>query len=195
MPTASPRIDVPTAREWLTRTDRVRVIDVRSPAEFETVHIHGAVNVPLPLLEEHTQRLAAALDGPTLLVCQSGVRATQAHQRLAGAGVEQAQVLDGGIAAYAAAGADVVHGRPRWALERQVRLVAGTLVSIGLLAGLRTPKARLLTAGIGAGLTISAITDTCTMGRLLSMLPYNQGTTDPDPAEVIARLTGPSATA
>ena len=50
--------------------------DVRSPAEFETVHIHGAVNVPLPLLEEHTQRLAAALDGPTLLVCQSGVRAT-----------------------------------------------------------------------------------------------------------------------
>jgi rhodanese-related sulfurtransferase len=192
MPTTAPRIDVPTAREWLTRPDRVRVIDVRSPAEFETVHIDGAVNVPLSLLEEHTDRVAKALDGPTLLVCQSGVRATQAHQRLAGAGVEQAQVLDGGIAAYTAAGADVVRGKQRWALERQVRLVAGTLVSIGLLAGLRAPKARLLTAGIGAGLTISALTDTCTMGRILSMLPYNQGAADPDAAEVIARLTGPA---
>jgi rhodanese-related sulfurtransferase len=190
MPTAAaPRLDVHSARDWLARPDRLPIIDVRSPAEFETVHIEGAINVPLPLVEQHTERLAAALDRPAVIVCQSGVRAAQAHQRLAAAGVEHAQVLDGGMAAYIADGGDVVRGRARWSLERQVRLVAGTLVLTGLLAGLRIPTARLLAAGIGAGLTVSALTDTCTMGRILSKLPYNTGPTDPEMADVIAGLT------
>lgn len=102
--TTAPRIDVQSARKRLAGPDRVQILDVRSPAEFETAHIQGAINVPLSLVEHHTDRLAAALDRPALIVCQSGVRATQAHQRLAGAGVDRAQVLDGGMSAYTADG-------------------------------------------------------------------------------------------
>ncbi|AEA28921.1 MAG: rhodanese-like domain-containing protein [Pseudonocardia sp.] len=186
---ASPRhVDARTVRDWLDKPDTVTVIDVRSPAEFETLHVRGSYNVPLTMVGEHTEQLAARLDRRVVLVCQSDIRATQAHQRLAGVGAERVHVLDGGIAAYSAAGGDVVRGRARWALERQVRLVAGTLVLAGLAAGLRAPKARLLAGGIGAGLTVSALTDTCTMGRALAALPYNRGPRDHSPVEVLAQL-------
>jgi rhodanese-related sulfurtransferase len=46
-PTRQPRVDPSTLREWLDRPGAPRVIDVRTPAEFETAHIPGSDNVPL----------------------------------------------------------------------------------------------------------------------------------------------------
>jgi rhodanese-related sulfurtransferase len=151
------------------------VIDVRTPAEFETAHIPGSVNIPLPLVQEHATDLTAELSGPVVLVCQAGTRARTAHAALTAAGAQQLAVLDGGVAAHTTAGQPVRRGRPRWALERQVRLVAGGLVASSILASLRFPKARFLAGGIGAGLTTAALTDTCAMGAALSKLPYNRG--------------------
>ena len=54
--------------------------------------------------------------------------------------------------------------------------------------GRRLPKARLLTGGHGTGLAVSALTDTCTMGRILAALPYNRGPRHRSPAEVLAQL-------
>ena len=104
------------------------------------------LNVPLNLIADHAAQLAARLDRQVVLVCQSGARAAEAQQRLAGVGADRLHILDGGITAYTAAGGATnrIRGRARWALERQVRLVAGTLVLAGLALGLRLPKARLL---------------------------------------------------
>lgn len=182
------RVTADALRREVLGSDRVTLIDVRSPAEFETVHIPGAINVPLPLLQDNAEALAARLPGDAVLVCQSGARAGQARQRLAGAGVAGARVLDGGIVAYSKAGGDVERGKATWALERQVRLVAGSLVLTGLMIGLAKPKVRFLSAFVGAGLTFSAVTDTCAMGRALSALPYNQGPRNLEAAEVLAQL-------
>lgn len=186
------RVDANTVRELVAHPGAATIIDVRSPAEFETVRIRGSVNVPLDVLADHADALAARLDGKVVLVCQSGVRAEQARQHLAGFGVEGVHVLDGGIASCATTGGDadasIVRGRVRWSLDRQVRLVAGTLVLTGLVAGLRAPRARLLSGLIGAGLTLSALTNTCAMGRILSTLPYNRGPRGRTPAEVLARI-------
>lgn len=191
MHTTTPdRIDAATVRQWLQRPHGATLIDVRSPAEFETARIRGSINVPLNLLEKHAAQVAERLDRDVVLVCQSGARATGAQQRLAGAGAEHLHVLDGGVAAFEAAGGDVVHGRTRWSLERQVRFVAGSLVLASLAASLRAPKAGLVAIGIGAGLTVSALTDTCTMGRILSALPHNRSAKDPSPEEVLDQLTG-----
>ena len=159
MATASPdRVDAATVRGWLDQPDAVTVLHVRTPAEFETAHIRGSYNLPLALLPEHADQLAARLDRQLVLVCRSGTRACEAQQHLAGVGVDRVHVLDGGLTAYTAAvgarDATVVRGRARWALERQVRHDAGTLVLAGLGVGLRFPAGRLLTAGIGAGLTV-----------------------------------------
>jgi hypothetical protein len=81
--------------------------------------------------------------------------------------------------------------RARWPLERQVRLVAGALVLGSIATSLRAPWARFLAGGIGAGLTVSALTDTCTMGRVLSPLPYNRGHRDRNPADVLDQLPPP----
>ena len=80
-------IDAATLKSMLEENPNLTVIDVRNPAEFESVHIAGSHNIPLPLLSAHTVELAARLDDGVVLMCQSGVRAKQAHERLAAAGL------------------------------------------------------------------------------------------------------------
>ena len=177
MPTSAPaEVDPTTLIDWMTDPDAVTVLDVRSPAEFETRHITGSYNLALDLVSEHAPQLAARLDRKVVLVCQSGVRASQAQQRLAATGMDNLHILTAGVPGYAAAGGQVVLGRPRWALERQVRLVAGGLVVAGVVASRCAPRAAGLAGAVGTGLTISALTDTCTMARMLSALPNNRGT-------------------
>ncbi len=193
MTTTTPgRIDAAALRARLERRDALTVIDVRTSAEFETVRIPGSVNAPLPLIEKHARQVAERLDRDVVLVCQSGTRARQAQQRLAGAGAARLHVLDGGVGSYETAGGEVVRGRSRWSLERQVRLIAGLLVLGSSLAGLRAPRAGMLAGGVGAGLTISALTDTCTLGRILSALPYNRGPRARTPDEILDQLTAGS---
>ena len=107
------------------------------------------------------------------------------------AGLTNLHVLDGGITAWQNAGGPVNQGPARWDLERQVRLVAGSLVLTGVLASIVAPRAKWLSAAIGAGLTTAALTNTCAMGRMLSKLPYNRDASTDLPT-VIAELTGGS---
>ena len=178
-----------TLRSWVTEHQDLMIIDVRSAAEFESVHIRGSYNVPLPLLSEHTDELAARLGSRVVLVCQSGARAEQARQRLGASGITTAYVLTGGVPGFAAAGGDVVKGKDRWDLERQVRLAAGSLVVLGLAGGkFVSPRIRTLAGVIGAGLTFSAATNTCAMGRALSAMPWNKSATEPTRETAIMNL-------
>ncbi|OLT20180.1 sulfurtransferase [Ornithinimicrobium sp. CNJ-824] len=182
-------IDADTLKAWFDRHDDVVVIDVRSAAEFESLHIRGSYNVPLQLLSEHTQDVAQRVGRRVVLVCHSGVRAEQARQRLHEVGMDSALVLDGGAPAFAAAGGDVVRGEQRWAMDRQVRMVDGTLVTTGLLAGeLVSPKLRMVAGAVGAGLAFSAATNTCAMGAALAKMPWNRGAQDPAAHEAIGQL-------
>jgi len=194
--TTPDRVDATTLSSWLDQPDAVTVLDVRSPGEFEAMHIAGSYNVPLQMLGEHAAAFAARLahheDHQVVLVCQSGARATQAQQRLAGVGAANLHVLDGGVPSYAAAGGEVVRGQGRWAMDRQVRLVAGSIVLASTLASLAAPKARFLAGGIGAGLTYSALSNSCAMAAMLGKLPYNRGPKTPNVAQVIEQLPASS---
>lgn len=170
--------------------DDVRIIDVRTPAEFETVHIPGAYNVPLQNIGEHRLELARHLDETVVLVCQSGNRAREAEKRLAEAGMSNVHVLDGGMQAWQKVGGDVRRGRQRWSLERQVRGTAGAIVLSSILASIAVPELRWLAGAVGAGLTFSALTDTCAMGSLLAKLPYNKGVAGCDIDAVVDELIG-----
>jgi hypothetical protein len=91
-------------------------------------------------------------------------------------GLPNVKVLDGGMVAWEAqTSAPVNRGRLRWDLERQVRLVAGTIVLASVLASLILPGLQWIAAVMGAGLTVAALTNTCAMGMLLAKLPYNRG--------------------
>lgn len=189
-PTGTPAaLDVPALQHLLATGHAPRLIDVRTPAEFETAHIPGSSNVPLDVLREHRDELRIHLDEQVVLVCRSGQRAGQAEQALAGAGLPNLRVLTGGITAWQTAHAPVTTGTPRWDLERQVRLVAGGIVLAAVLTSTLFEPVKWVAAFIGAGLAVAALTNTCTMGMLLAKLPYNRGPrTDVD--QVVVALTG-----
>jgi rhodanese-related sulfurtransferase len=175
--TAPATIDSHDLSDRLGSTAPPRVIDVRTPGEFDNAHIAGAYNVPLDLLREHRDEIVSNLDEDVVLVCRSGQRAAQAEETLRNAGLANVHILDGGITAWKAKGFSVHRGAQRWDLERQVRLVAGSIVLTSLLGSLAAPKLKWVAAAIGGGLTFASLTNTCAMGMALSKLPYNRGAT------------------
>ncbi|WP_229402330.1 rhodanese-like domain-containing protein [Micromonospora okii] len=186
-------LDAATLRELIAAGRAPRLLDVRTPGEFEAVHIPGAYNVPLDQLRENAGRLREHLGDEAVFVCRSGARATQAAQALAAAGLPHPRVLDGGMLAWQATGASVDRGRPRWDLERQVRLVAGSIVLAGVVGSVFVPGLKWVAGAVGGGLTVAALTDTCAMGMLLSKLPYNRGASC-DLDTVVGRLRDEAGT-
>lgn len=166
-----------------------RVLDVRSAAEFEHAHIAAAYNVPLHLLGEHAAELRAVSDRAIVLVCQSGQRARRADELLRQAGMTALQVLDGGMAAWQHAQLPVARVRARISLERQVRMLAGSLVAGGAAAALLAhPWWAAVPLVIGSGLVFAGATDTCGMGLLLARLPFNRATASCDTDAIVRRL-------
>jgi rhodanese-related sulfurtransferase len=184
------RPDAAALAEWMASPDAPRVLDVRSPAEFEALHIPGSYNVPLDTLREHREEIRQHLETDVVLVCRSGQRAAQAEQALAELGMPNLHVLDGGILGWERSGAEVRRGRQRWDLERQVRLVAGSLVLLSVLLSLLVPAAVAVAGFVGAGLTVAALTNTCAMGAALSRLPWNRTASSCDTDALIAQLAG-----
>jgi rhodanese-related sulfurtransferase len=102
----------PTELDAMAFKDRIdrggaRLIDVRTPAEFATGHIAGAVNMDWTARDY--EALFATLDPkqPVLLYCAAGGRSEQALEYLRGKGFRAAHLIDG-IAAWNKAGLPVV---------------------------------------------------------------------------------------
>jgi rhodanese-related sulfurtransferase len=152
------------------------LIDVRTPAEFDCVHIQGARLLPLDQLNP-AALIAARTTGapPIYLLCKSGGRATRAADALRAAGLDSPTIIEGGTDACITAGLPLVRGSSRIiSLERQVRIAAGLLVLTGAILALAlNPWFILLSAFVGAGLTFAGITDTCGMAMLLARMPWN----------------------
>jgi rhodanese-related sulfurtransferase len=156
------------------RDPLTRILDVRTVGEFESAHIPSSYNVPLDTLVEHIDEFAN-VDHPIVLVCQSGGRAGQAHKRLAASGKTTLRVLDGGIDAWIAADGDLAHTQnQRWALDRQVRLMAGSVAIGSIVASKLAPQTKWLAAAVGAGLVYMAVTDACPVSPYVAKLPYNR---------------------
>jgi rhodanese-related sulfurtransferase len=176
-------------RKLLESSTAPRVVDVRTPAEFETAHIAGSYNVPLDVLKAHGSEVVEHLnqDHDVVLVCRSGQRATTAQSQLRNAGLAGGRVLERGFTDWESQGFAVDRGAQRWDLERQVRLVAGSIVLSSVLGSIAVPRLKWLAAAIGGGLTFAAVSNTCAMGTALSKLPYNRGATS-DAKTVLGEL-------
>jgi rhodanese-related sulfurtransferase len=159
----------------------IELIDVRTPVEFQELHVDFARNIPLDRLDPRAiqaERNGNA-DQPLYVVCRSGNRGKQACERLLAGGLSSVVNLEGGTLAWDAAGLPVVRGRKVMSLERQVRIAAGSLVLIGAALGYFVhPYLIGIAAFVGAGLVFAGITDTCGMGMLLARMPWNQVKTD-----------------
>lgn len=65
------------AKEYMSKTKDLTILDVRNPNEFVTGHYPNALNIPVAELE---QRLAEVPAGkPVLIHCAKGIRAKRAY--------------------------------------------------------------------------------------------------------------------
>jgi rhodanese-related sulfurtransferase len=182
-------INPATLRSILEQSPDSLVVDVRTPSEYRSGHIPGSINLPLDQVDAHLTRIVNDAGGKMVLVCQGGGRATQACEKLTGAGLTDVEILEGGMNSWAAAGApvDVAGDADAWTIERQVRLVAGSLVLGATLASLVFPPAIAVAGFVGAGLTFAALTNSCAMGMLLTRMPWNAAP-KADVDEALARI-------
>ena len=81
------------------------VIDVRSAGEYDSGHIPGALNIPYDQVAERI----AEVDAPhgVALYCMIGPRARKGESALLAVGYEKVLHLEGGFAAWKAAGLPV----------------------------------------------------------------------------------------
>jgi len=148
----------------------LKLIDVRTPAEFGEIHIEGSHLMPLDRLKPEEVK-----GDDCVIVCRSGKRASQAMEKLQAAGCENLRVLEGGVTAWEQAGHPVNRGKAVMSLERQVRIAAGLLVLVSVILGTWVNSGFYgIAAFVGAGLTFAGITDWCGMGMLLAKAPWNQ---------------------
>ena len=146
------------------------LVDVREPGEFAGERLRGSVNFPLSSPDAEFARLPKGKS--LVIVCRSGLRAQDAARRLHKLGFDDVRVLEGGL--QRCAGLEKGPGGV-WAMERQVRMAAGSFVLLGAALGVAvSPSFFLISAGVGAGLVFSAATDTCGMALLLARMPWNK---------------------
>ena len=84
------------------------VVDVRTTEEFATGHLRDAKNIPLADLASRIGELDKSKGKSVVVVCQSGPRSDKAVRTFQGAGFEDVVSLDGGMAAWKAAGLPTV---------------------------------------------------------------------------------------
>ncbi|MBI2280977.1 MAG: rhodanese-like domain-containing protein [Bacteroidetes bacterium] len=65
------------------------LIDVRTPAEYNSGHAKGSTNIPLDKISTKIEKIKQ-LKKPVVLCCRSGMRSGQATSILKGAGIKEA---------------------------------------------------------------------------------------------------------
>lgn len=154
----------------------VELIDVRTAPEFIEVHVPGATLIPLDTLDVDDHLNRHRRGQPVYVICQAGVRAKTAIEKMKSGGCDDGVLVEGGTQAWIDAGLPVVRGASRvLPLMRQVQLVVGVLASIGaLLALLASPWFALLPLALGCGLLFAGATGWCGMALLLARMPWNR---------------------
>jgi glyoxylase-like metal-dependent hydrolase (beta-lactamase superfamily II) len=159
----------------LTQRDQgVTLLDVRSALEFSEVHIKDSLNVPLDMLAAKINDLSKP--GQTyIILCRTGNRSPMAADMLKQSGLNNIKVMAGGMTSWQKEKLPVIRGEGGVSLERQVRVIAGSLVLLGTLLSLTVhPAFVAIPLFVSCGLIFAGLTDNCLMGMILMRLPYNK---------------------
>lgn len=174
-PTTERPVDVApgTLSQWLDSGDTL-LIDVREDVEHAEQRIPGAIPMPLSRFDAQAIRDRAG-SSRVVFHCRSGKRSLDAANRYAQRG-EPTFHLAGGIDAWQAAGQRILSPPTgRLPIMRQVQIVAGSLVVLGVVLGVTVSPWLLILAGfVGAGLVFAGVSGWCGMAKLLAAMPWNR---------------------
>jgi len=159
---------------------KIKLIDVRTAAEYRAGHVSGAKLIPLDefnadILAEIETHSVVDYEEPVYLTCHAGQRAEQAALRLIDAGFQNVSVVEGGTLAWQKAGLPMNRCGNAISLERQVQITIGVLLVLKVIFGFTVHE--LFFAAIpfiGAGLIFAGLSNWCGLSRLIAVLPWNQ---------------------
>jgi rhodanese-related sulfurtransferase len=104
--TGTTRVTPAEANDLLSSASPPLVVDIRAPREWQKSHIDGSVNIPLNHLVERIKELP--VEQPVLVHCAGGYRSSIAAGVLQRHGRNKLTELNGGLAAWEAAGLPVI---------------------------------------------------------------------------------------
>jgi len=153
------------------------LIDIRETDEFVRSHINEAQSRPLSSWDHHD--FTVSDNQNIILMCRTGARTSANEMKLASVFSGRVNILDGGIEAWKKAGLPVSKNKKApIEINRQVQITSGSLTFLGIILGLSiNPLWFALSAFIGADLTFSGATGSCTMARVISLAPWNHKVT------------------
>lgn len=166
-------VDPIIARDWLESGQAV-LLDIREPEEYAREHIPGARLTPLSTFD--AADFSRDSEKRAIFHCGSGARTCQAAGRLLGTGFREVYHLEKGLAGWKKAGlATRVNRSAPISIMRQVQIVVGAMVLLGMLLGVVvSPWFLWVPALMGGGLLFAGLSGTCAMASLLARLPYNR---------------------
>ena len=91
-------------KKILDADEDITLLDVRTPREYEAVHIPGAVNVSRGLLEFSIWSIVSDKDEEIVVYCKSGARAALATKQLNDFGYKNAVAIATGMTDWAKSG-------------------------------------------------------------------------------------------
>lgn len=162
------------AASLLKQDPQVKILDVRSALEFSQEHIEPSINIPIDMISRKIGELSQPKQS-YLVLCHTGTRAAMAADMLMQSGIHTVKVMEGGIARWQKEKQPVIKGQGGISLERQVRLIAGSLVLLGIIMSWLLHWVFIfVSVFVCCGLIYAGLTDNCLMGMLLMKLPYNK---------------------
>jgi rhodanese-related sulfurtransferase len=173
-------ISVQQLNELLTTQPTTPLADVREAFEYRSIHVEQARNAPLSSLKPDTVKsmfggAGTSADRPLYVICRSGARSAQACERLRGGGLPYVINVEGGTLGWEKAGLPVARGKAALSVDRQVRIIIGTSVILGiLLAHYVHPAFIWLSVFFGAGLIYAGVSDSCALAFLVARAPWNK---------------------
>lgn len=102
--TSTQQVTITELKKVVDADEDIIIIDVRTPKEYEAVHIPGAVNVSRGLLEFSIWSVVANKNEKIYVYCKSGARAALATKQLNDFGYKNAVAIDTGMTDWAKAG-------------------------------------------------------------------------------------------
>lgn len=94
----------PQDASTLSAEKKAIIIDVREDNEWNTVHIPGAIHIPLAQLSTRLSELQPYKNTAIITQCRSGARSAKALDILKSAGFSHVQNMEGGLIAWNKAG-------------------------------------------------------------------------------------------
>ena len=153
------------------QTERIEgisvIVDVREFKEYQDNHIPGAINIPSTKYKKHDYLPFQGLK--ICLVCMSGNRSKQIHDKLTHDGFERVEVLE-----FQMQDIQTLEKNKGWTVDRQFRIVLGILLAVYLMFQyIGFEYGIIIPVILSAGLIITSIIDRCYMKMGIALLPWN----------------------